>query len=203
MQNISLAKFQARGGARCVLLHPGSLVEELLESSPVSTWGLRAPEGLRQPWPFCVQLQPSAQERKLSTSHHSSPHLAPTIFLPSPSFCPFCPLSPCSLLPLQASSSFLWKKGNYLCCTKKGLIFNIIDPPFTHPFPLDLSAERLELIGPHSSQPYRQLAQGRLINVAVHFLLSFHASHPSPYRLPFLSVCNICFVCGHSLQDIL
>ena len=137
MQNINPAKFQARGGARCVLLSPGSS-EELLESRPPPPWGLRAPEGLRQPWPF--RVQPSPEPPGKNAVHLHITRIAfgsPPSFLPSPSslFCPFCPLPfPVSLPPPTFLQLFMEKREISLMHFKKALSLTLLIPLHPPPF---------------------------------------------------------------------
>lgn len=132
MQNISCAKFQAprRSGARRVLLSPGS-PEELVESRPPPPWGLRAPEGLRQPSP--APPGKNAVHLHITLTSFGSP----PSFLPSPSslFCPFCLLPfPASLPPPTFLQLFMEKRETSLMHFKKALSLTLLIPLHPPPF---------------------------------------------------------------------
>ena len=131
---ISTAEFPAHGAHR-VLLSPGCS-EELLKYRP-APWGLRAPAQ-------------SPQERMPSTSMTRPPFsLSIFSFFSLLFFCPFCPPPfPACPLPPTFFQPFIEKKRNIFNVLKKGLIFNVIDPPPPTPFPGcgTSGAERLELI---------------------------------------------------------
>lgn len=143
---ISTAKFPAHG-ARCILLSLDGSEELLLLESGPSLWGLRVPEGLRQPWPRPVQPRAPGKKECCPRPHPSLPSLSPSSFLPSAS--PFTASSahPLFLLLLQPSSGLF--KGNICNVLKKALSLKLLIP-LPNPAPLPgcetSGAQRLELI---------------------------------------------------------
>ena len=114
--------------------------------------GPQSSRGLEATLTFPCPAQPSASRKEsCPPPHHSHLIWLPTIFS-SFSLLPFLPLLPTPFSCLSSSSkfppAFYGKKGNIFAALKKGLIFNIIDPPPPTSFPGcgTSGAERLELI---------------------------------------------------------